>query len=160
MNDRGKSEGRSGRGLRALWRGEFPLRFVFWVLNVGVHVFVNAVLAGLEWWGERALDEPDAFRGAIDLFAVAIIVLYAVYTVVAWVGLWRSAGRYPGWRLWRSLARLTVIASVLWIVAAVVADVPVAAEVSISEFEQTPAMSMPVASAELAWRRSVHAARA
>lgn len=95
---------RSGHGLRALWRGELPLRVVFWICNVAVHVVVNAVLAAIEWWGGHALDEPDAFRGALDLFAVVLIVLYAVYTVVAWVGLWRSAGRYRGRRLWRVLA--------------------------------------------------------
>lgn len=114
---------RSRRGLRALWRGELPLRFVFWICNAVVHVVVNAVLAGIEWWGGRAFDEPDAFRGLLDLFAVVLIVLYAVYTVVAWVGLWRSAGGYSGLRLWRVLARLTVIGSVAVLGAMTAAEV-------------------------------------
>ena len=112
LNDHEPSEVRSAHGVRAMWRGELPLRFVFWVLNVAVHVFVNAVLAAVEWWGGHAFDEPDAFRGLLDFFVVLVIVLYAVYTVTAWVGLWRSAGRYRGRRLWRALARLTVIAGV------------------------------------------------
>lgn len=119
MNDRAPAPARSPRGLRALWRGALPLRFVFWVLNVAVHVVVNAALAGVEWWGERSLDEP----GAIDLVVVVVIVLYAAYTVVAWVGLWRSAGRYPGRRLWRVLARLTVIGSVAVLGAMTAAEV-------------------------------------
>ena len=112
MNDDAPSEVRSAHELRALWRGVLPLRFVFWVLNVAVHIFVNALLAGVEWSGGHAFDEPDAFRGLLDAFAALVIVLYAVYTVIAWVGLWRSAGRYPGRRLWRFLARLAVIATV------------------------------------------------
>ena len=63
-----------------------PRRFVFWVLNVAVHVFVNALLAGVEWWGGHAFDEPDTFRVLLDPFAALVIVLYAVYTVIAWVG--------------------------------------------------------------------------
>lgn len=114
---------RSARGLRALWRGELPLRFVFWICNVAVHFVVNAARAAIEWWGGHALDESDAFRGVLDLFAVVLIVLYAVYTVVAWVGLWRSAGRYRGRRLWRVLARLSVVASVASTGAALGAEV-------------------------------------
>ena len=126
VNDRERSELRSAHGLRALWRGKLPLRFVFWVLNVAVHVLVNAVLAAVEWWGGRAFDES---RWVLDLLVVLVILLYAVYTIVAWVGLWLSAGHYPGRRVWRVLARLTVLASVVWIGAAI------AAEVFISEFE-------------------------
>ena len=123
MNDDALSEVRSTHGIRAVWRGELPLRFVFWVLNVAVHVFVNAVLAAVGWWGGHAFDEPDAFRGLLDLFVALVIVLYAVYTVIAWVGLWRSAGRYPGRRLWRRLARLAVIASVVFTGAAIAGEV-------------------------------------
>ena len=54
LNYREPSAARSAHGLRALWRGALPLRFVFWVLNVAVHVAVNAVLAALEWWGGQA----------------------------------------------------------------------------------------------------------
>ena len=126
MNDDALSEVRSAHGLRALWRGVLPLRVVFWGLNVAVHVLVNALLAGVEWWGGHAFDDPDSFRGLIDVFAIVVGVLYAVYTVIAWVGLWRSAGRYPGRRLWRFLARLAVIASVVLTGAAIAGEVFIA----------------------------------
>ena len=123
LNGRAPGAARSAHGLRALWRGALPLRLVFWVLNVAVHAAVNAVLAALEWWGGQAYDEADAFRGPLDLFAVLVVVLYAVYAVIAWVGLWRSAGRYPGRRLWRGLARLAAIAGVVFTGAAIAGEV-------------------------------------
>lgn len=114
MDERARAAVACPRALRALWRGELPLRFVFWVLNAAAHLAINAVMTGVDWWLSQIFPDPDEWRGAFDAGALIVVAVYAAYTVIAWVGLWRSAGHYNGPRLWRTLARFSVILSVAW----------------------------------------------
>ena len=97
--------------------------FVFWVLTVGVHAVVNSVMTTIEWWGTVSRHDPDSWRGMVDVVAIAVALGYGIYTIIVWVGLWRSAGRYPGRRIWRFLARFTVVAGIAFAITAITAEI-------------------------------------
>jgi hypothetical protein len=91
--------------LRALWFGDLPLGDAFWTYAVTVGLAINLLttlllLVLISW------DRPIA----------ALVVGYAFsvpYTVVALVGVWRSAARYDGARIHADLAR---IVAPVWLV--------------------------------------------
>ena len=83
--------------LRALWSGDLPLGEAFWTYAVGIGLALNLIttmlfLVLLTW------DRPVA-----ALFGHALAV---PYNLVALVGVWRSAARYPGGRIRADLARI------------------------------------------------------
>ena len=92
--------------LRRLWRGEMPLERAFWIYAVLVGIAVNMVTSAL-FVGLIATERPLA----------ALIFGYGVsipYNIVAIVGVWRAADRYPGDPTHARLARgITLIGMLL-----------------------------------------------
>jgi hypothetical protein len=88
--------GRFGR----LWRGELPLNEAFWDWAVigGLALNISATVASILLVMQREV-------------VAAMIVGHSftiVYNVVAAVGVWRSAARYPGNERWATRARFAV----------------------------------------------------
>ncbi len=86
-----------GPVLTHVWRGEFPLSTTYWgfaQLGGGV---IQLVLLGLVGAGLSGV-------------AVVLSTLALVYSTIATVGIWRSARRYTGNRIWADLARLSTLA--------------------------------------------------
>lgn len=86
-----------GPVLRHVWRGEFPLSTTYWgfaQLGGGV---IQLVLLGL-------------VAAGLSGVAVVLSTLALVYSTIATVGIWRSARRYTGNRVWADLARLSTLA--------------------------------------------------
>jgi hypothetical protein len=84
--------------LRALWSGEVPLGEAFWTFAIGIGLLVNLITSGL-FLTLITFDRPWA----------ALFVGYALsvpYNILALVGVWRSAARYPGDALHADLARV------------------------------------------------------
>jgi hypothetical protein len=84
--------------LRALWSGEVPLSEAFWTFAIGIGLLVNLITSGL-FLTLITFDRPWA----------ALFVGYALsvpYNILALVGVWRSAARYPGDALHADLARV------------------------------------------------------
>ena len=90
-------------GLKALWRGDMPLRVAFWWYAMLIGTLVN-ILASF------------AFAAAND-FGISTTVAFAVfllpipYNLFAAIAVWRSAGRYAGPPIRAHLARVVII---LW----------------------------------------------
>jgi hypothetical protein len=87
--------------LAALWSGDLALNDAFWTWAVTVGLVVNLATSLL-------------FLALIfqDRLIAALIVGYAFsapYNVVATVGVWRSAARYPGPPLHADLARIASV---------------------------------------------------
>ena len=93
-----------------LWRGEFSLPMSYWVWGVlGNRVSglaVNLVASSTDSPG------PTLAVGAVSI----------VYFVIVTVGIWRSSSRYPGRRLWRDLARVSVALALVWTIAGLLAS--------------------------------------
>lgn len=85
-----------GQAISALWRGEFSLAMTYW----GFAQLGGLVLA-IPQLGLRVLKLNDA---ADVLDGIAL-----VYSVVVIVGIWRSAARYTGHRIWADLARAATV---------------------------------------------------
>ena len=100
---------RTGTWWGALWRGERSLAFVFWALNIGVHVVVNAVLAGADAISASTAADPDVYRGPVDAILAAAILLYVLWTLLLIPITWRTAGRHGGRKVWATLARCWAI---------------------------------------------------
>jgi len=87
--------------LRALWSGDLPLSEAFWTYAVVVALALN-VSTTLAFLALISTDRPIA----------ALFIGYALsvpYNVVALVGVWRAAARYPGARLHADLARIATL---------------------------------------------------
>ncbi len=91
--------------LRALWRGDYSLAVTYWGFSQ-----LGGLLLAIPQLGLRAQGHTVA-ADLVDGIAVA-------YSAVVIVGIWRSAARYRGKRIWADLARA---ATVLPIVFALVA---------------------------------------
>ena len=89
------------------WRGEVALARAFWEYTLGWGTLAHAVATGLAY-GLHA-------GGAPLWLAATIFFLAAPYTVLATVGVWRSADRYNGPSNWAHAARIGVL---LWALAA------------------------------------------
>ena len=85
------------RKLRSLWRGELPLAEAFWTwaVTIGLGVNMAAVILLLTL---VTLDAPD-------MSLLACTALSLPYNIVAVVGVWRAADRYPGPDIHADLAR-------------------------------------------------------
>ena len=92
--------------LYRLWRGELALGPAFWIWAVIGGLAVNTASSAL-FLVLIANGRPIA--AFIAGYAPAI-----PYNIIASVGVWRSAGHYPGDRHWADLARVvTIIGMVL-----------------------------------------------
>jgi hypothetical protein len=91
--------------LRSLWLGELPLGDAFWTWAIGVGLLVNLTTSAL-FLVLITADRPWA----------ALCVGYALsvpYNVLATVGVWRSAARYPGPAGHADLARFATVTLML-----------------------------------------------
>lgn len=87
--------------LRCLWRGEVALSDAFWIWAVFGGFIVN-ILSSALFLILHMNDRP----------ALAFVAGYAPsipYNIIVSVGVWRSAGHYPGERHWAVLARAVTI---------------------------------------------------
>ncbi len=92
--------------LHRLWRGELALGHAFWTWAVFGGLVVNAVTSGL-----FLLLMMDGRPVAAFIAGYGLSI---PYNIVASVGVWRAAGRYPGARRRADLARaVTIIGMVL-----------------------------------------------
>jgi hypothetical protein len=89
--------------LTALWEGELPLWKAYWVYGL-----LGAFVATL---GSAFLETMTRTRFWITV-GVLFAVLLSLFQIIVWVGIWRSARRYSGPRIWSILARIMVIAGV------------------------------------------------
>ena len=90
--------------LKALWRGQLPLREAFWRYAITYDLILNlaATIAALTLF---LADTPVAF-------AVIVHFLPLPYSLFAATGTWRSADRYKGNP---SFANAVKVAVILWV---------------------------------------------
>jgi hypothetical protein len=89
--------------IRRVWRGEAALVVVFWLYGVLAVVVANALV------GMASIPLASLGPIAVLAFLGASTLLLLTYQALVLVGIWRSAGRYPGWRPWAWLARAVVV---------------------------------------------------
>jgi hypothetical protein len=95
-----------------IWHGEISLPDMFWLYGIG-GLIVAAVLFGAVYAGGLALALFFAFQDSSHSDIDGIIMnawlllgaLLVAFVVLIRVGIWRSAGRFEGNSVWRSLAR-------------------------------------------------------
>jgi hypothetical protein len=95
-----------------LWRGEYSLGKAFWVFGILISVlwyFVTkflsmALLVLMLLIGFGGPSADGLLAGSLSiLFAMAVLTL--AYEVLAGVGIWRSAGKFPGKSAYAVFAR-------------------------------------------------------
>ena len=93
-----------------LFRGEIKLLLTFWTFCISLPLLGNLIFSELVF---PMLDVTSSV-GTASIFLWGTFM--GVYGVIASVGLWRSAGRYAGPRVWAALSK---VASVLGVGASV-----------------------------------------
>lgn len=96
--------------LKKLWRGEYPLAVAFWFFYFAVNFAINALF----YTNPRLLIalfglDSERFFITVPLF----LLLYFSYLILCLTGVWRSAARYEGRKLWAGLARIYTTLSAL-----------------------------------------------
>jgi len=97
-----------------IWRGDYPLWFSFWVLNVG------AAFGMMFFWvslGKAVTQSGSALHSLSARLGPALWLLCGgllfgaccLYLLIAMIGAWRSARRYEGWKIWRWLTFAALI---------------------------------------------------
>jgi hypothetical protein len=87
--------------MKALWRGELPLETAFWHYAIYYGLIINLVATTVS----IVLLLIDASIALV----VAVHLVPLPYSVVAAVGVWRSAHRYGGSRKFADFARIGVL---------------------------------------------------
>lgn len=87
-------------GMMKLWRGEQSLKMAFWFFGVIIKLVLFLILNSVNTMAKYGLLPPAAFY--------LLLSLMMVYNVVCYVGIWRSASRYDGVRIWAVLAKIYV----------------------------------------------------
>lgn len=93
-----------------LWHGRIPLAIAFWH-NAIIYGSLANLIATIAAYAVLAAGAPAAL-------AITIFLLPAPYNIAVAVGVWRSAARYSGPKIWADLARIAVI---VWAIVATAA---------------------------------------
>ena len=88
---------------RKLWKGEVALVVAYWAYGV---------------LGNIALRVLAIFAPPLPVVQIPLVCLALAYLIVTSVGIWRSAGRYSGQKIWAVLARIVVAVNVIFLVGA------------------------------------------
>lgn len=92
---------RPARLITDIWNGRLPLARVFWEYAILYGSFLNLV---------TTLAAFATFAGgASPVLGLLMFFVPAPYNLLMVVGVWRSAGQYPGPTLWATLARALII---------------------------------------------------
>jgi hypothetical protein len=113
------------RWIGQVWRGEIPLGRAFWVFGVLIPVVLTAASSLLGYLaipfilfvGMSNPSAPDGLLRGAAYFPIGVAVFTWTYQLVACVGVWRSAGTYPGRRVYSILAKVAVAGCVVVVVA-------------------------------------------
>ncbi len=97
------------KNIKDIWNGENTLVYSFWIL----YVIYITVLAGILFYFGEMLDESSIFG---NLFLIIFLVFIYIYSIIASVGVLRSAAKYITMKknnnsssLWGKLAQLVVV---------------------------------------------------
>lgn len=91
-----------------MWRGEQSLAMTYWVFGVLGGLVFRVIFEVLD----RHVFHISAMKGGEALYLLALL-LFFVYFIIVYVGIWRSAGRYEGPGAWTVLARVLVVLGTL-----------------------------------------------
>ena len=94
-----RSRRASGGVVAKLISGEFGLPKTYWLFNVVFGNVIGLILESL----------------LVQMESSAVAILYptwGVYSVIVWIGIWRAANAYNGWRGWAILAKISVVVGV------------------------------------------------
>ena len=105
-----QSASNSGLVVR-IWSGEIPLPQMFWLYGVAALVAITVVVQFAFF--RLAM----AGLGGIFFIGMVVAVLSATYQFLVSIGVWRSAGRYTGAKVWGVLARVMACLSLLMLLA-------------------------------------------
>lgn len=88
------------KALRRLWGGEVSLPIAFWINGVAVLIAATLIL--------RVVLMRLAMAGVADFLFIStgVAAIARSHQVLAAVGVWRSAARYAGPKVWPILARI------------------------------------------------------
>lgn len=92
--------------------GDFGLARTYWRLGVLGNIVAVACTMVV---GEILEGNPQLWMGLAG-WLVCVMVLY--YALLAWIGVWSSAARYTGRRVWAWLATVTGLMGVICVLTA------------------------------------------
>lgn len=90
--------------LGKLWNGEYSLPFTFWIFGIVVRFIMITIMNILE------IITSANYDGGYFV----VWILFTVLDVCILVGMWRSASKYTGFKLWPILVKAYVIIVVVF----------------------------------------------
>ena len=89
--------------LLKLFRGEIKLLITFWTFCISLPLLGNIIFTQLVF---PHLDAASSV-GTASMLLWGLLMM--VYGIIASIGLWRSAGRYAGPRMWAILSKIFAV---------------------------------------------------
>lgn len=102
-----------------LFKGEYSLGKSYWLFgNVIPAILFLVIFAVILLESEDPINKiinqdfaPESLLTSIIVLVLSILTL--IYILISVVGIWRSAGKYSGKKIWPILAKVTILIGVL-----------------------------------------------
>lgn len=96
------TDGKVKGAFKSLWEGDIPLCKAYWLYFVLGGIIVSIFVGILS----SPFNDPFMLK--------MIFLIFVAYSVFAGIGVWRSANKYSGNSLWRYLAYISVISTIIF----------------------------------------------
>lgn len=101
--------------LKKIIRGEFSLKKTFWLYGNIYPFFISLIIIlTLLYFQENIKDSIIQKKFMNISFAAKLIIIlqgfiFFLYSTIATIGVWRSANKFEGSKLWKYLAKVLII---------------------------------------------------
>jgi len=92
---------------KKLSNGDFGLAKTFWLYGVLVGLILDSIVIITI----SADDEPIVMSS----ISLVFILLFIIYEIPVFMGIWRTGNRYEGSKIWVTLAKIAVVAGIIWL---------------------------------------------
>ena len=97
---------RNKQDLKNIYRGNVPLVYTFWIFPL----YLLPVNIAMKYFEFKYEGVPYEQLTAQTVFLIlSLLTIYTAFTIFSCIASWRSAKKYSGRRLWKWLAKFTVI---------------------------------------------------
>ena len=95
--------------LKKFWDGDVPLVISYWIIGVILNVIVSFSIGFILTFVLLTLGTSDTtINILLNLFIIAWIIFLTV-------GIWRSADKYQGKKIWSHLTKLVLVIGIIWV---------------------------------------------
>ena len=95
--------------IKKFWNGDISLVISYWVIGVILNVIVSFTMGFVVTFFLLLLDSSEtSINIVLNLFIIAWVIFLTV-------GIWRSANKYQGKKIWANLTKIILIIGIIYL---------------------------------------------